>query len=182
MEGGIHAWKGLKAEGPPESGMTYFSPATRPEELMGLAWFLEDGSHKFYSEMATMLEDREAKDLFNGLAAAEERHKASLLKLYKEFSGAMSDQGFPGSLISPESEGDVMEGGMRVSDALKWAKGKKMTDILELSLSLETNSYDLYLKMERQMKDRRSEQVFHLLSREEKEHLERLSSFLGKRI
>jgi len=182
MEGGIYAWKGLKAEGAPESGMAYFSPATRPEELMGLAWFLEDGSHKFYSEMAAMLEDQEAKDLFNGLAAAEERHKASLVKLYNEFSGVVSDQGFPRSVISPESEGDVMEGGMRVSDALKWTKGKKMTDILELSLSLETNSYDLYLKMERQIKDRRSEKVFHLLSAEEKEHLERLSSFLEKRI
>jgi rubrerythrin len=182
MEGGIHAWKGLKAEGAPESGMPYFSPATRPEELMGLAWFLEDGSHKFYSEIATMLEDREAKDLFNGLAAAEERHKASLGKLYEEFSGVISDQRFPRSVISPESEGDVMEGGMRVSDALKWAKDKKMTDILELSLSLETNSYDLYLTMERQMKDRRSEKIFHLLSTEEKRHLEQLSSFLEKRI
>lgn len=182
MEGGIHAWNGLKAKGAPESGMPYFSSATRPEELMGLAWFLEDGSHKFYSEVAATLEDREAKDLFKGLAAAEEHHKASLVKLYKEFSGSTSDQGFPRSVISPESEGDVMEGGMPVSDALKWAEGKKTTDIVELSLSLETNSYDLYLKMERQVKDRRSEQVFHLLSAEEKEHLERLSSFLEKRI
>ena len=182
MEGGIHAWKGLKAEGAPESGMLYFSTATRPEELINLAWLLEDGSHKFYSEMAQTSEDREAKDLFEWLAAAEKRHKASLVELHNEFSGVVSDQGFPRSVISPESENDVMEGGMRVSDALKWAKGKKMTDILELSLSLETNSYDLYLKMERQMEDQRSEKIFRLLSTEEKEHLKRLSSFLEKRI
>jgi rubrerythrin len=65
---------------------------------------------------------------------------------------------------------------------LKWAKGKKVTDILELSLSLEANSYDLYLNMERQMREERSAQVFHLLSGEEKEHLERLSSLLEKRL
>ncbi len=75
-----------------------------------------------------------------------------------------------------------MEGGMLVGEALQWAKGKGVTDILELSLSLETNSYDLYLKMEHQMKDQRSARVFSLLSGEEKEHLERLSSLLEKRI
>jgi len=76
----------------------------------------------------------------------------------------------------------VMEGGMLVSEVLKWTKGKKLTEILELSLSSETNSYDLYIKMERQMKDQRSAQVFQVLSKEEKEHLERLSLLLEKRI
>jgi len=134
MEGRISAWKGLMAEGAPKSGMTYFSPATRPEELMVLAWYLEEGSQKFYSEVAQMVEDREAKDLFQDLASEEERHKASLLQLYREFSGATSDQGFPESVISPGREGDVMEGGMSVRDVLKWAKRKKLIDILELSL------------------------------------------------
>lgn len=182
MEGGINAWKGLMAEGVPKSGMAYFSPATRPEELMALAWYLEEGSQKFYSEVAQMVEDREGKDLFQGLAAEEERHKASLLQLYREFSGATSDQGFPGSVISPGREGDVMEGGMSVRDVLKWAKRKELIDILELSLSLETHSYDLHLKMGRQVKDQRSEGVFQVLAKAEKEHLKRLSSFLEKRV
>jgi rubrerythrin len=180
MEGGINAWGGLKAEGPPQSNMSYFSPATKPEELMALAWYLEDGSHKFYSEMVEMLEDREAKDLFQILSKAEEGHKATLRKLYKQFSGVSSNEGFPGSVISPE--GDVMEGGIRVSEALKWAKGKKVKEILELSISSETNAYDLYIKMERQMKDSRSGQVFQVLSKEEKQHLERLSSLLERKI
>ncbi len=182
MEGGINAWKGLMTEGVPKSGMAYFSSATNPEELMALAWYLEEGARKFYSEMVQMLEDREAKDLFQGLATEEENHKVSLRQLYRKFSSAMSDQGFPGSVISLGMEGDVMEGGMSVSDALKWAKGKKLIDLLELSLALETHSYDLYLKMERQMKDQRSAQVFQMLSKDEKEHLERLSSFLERRI
>jgi hypothetical protein len=38
-------------------------------------------------------------------------------------------------VISSERKGDVMEGGMSVRDVLKWAKGKKLIDILELSLS-----------------------------------------------
>ena len=182
MAGGINAWKGLVAEGAPQSGMAHFSPATKPEELIALAWLLEDGSRKFYSELVSTLTDKEAIDLYHQLATAEESHQASLLKLYQEFSGKASDPGFPGSVIQPGKEGDVMEGGMLVDEALQWAKGKKTIDILELCLSLETNSYDLYLKMERQMKDQRSAQVFNLLSGEEKQHLERLSSLLEKRI
>jgi rubrerythrin len=75
-----------------------------------------------------------------------------------------------------------MEGGIRVSEALQWSKGKSVAEILEFSLSSEANSYDLYVKMEHQTKDQRSAQVFHLLSGEEKQHLERLGALFEKRI
>jgi len=182
MQGGIHAWKGLVAEGAPESGIAYFSSATKAEELIALAWWLEDGSRRFYSNLAGGMKDEEAKNLFKDLTAAEKHHQTSLLKLYQELSGLTSESGFPGSIVSPEKEGDVMEGGIRVSEALKWSEGKSVTEILELSLSSETNSYDLYVKMEHQVKDQRSAQVFHLLSGEEKQHLERLSALFQKRI
>jgi len=150
---------------------------------MALAWFLEDGSRKFYSELAATLTDREAKDLYSQLTKAEENHQATLLNLYKEFSGKASGPGFPESVVPPGREGgDVMEGGVRVSEALQWAKGRKTPDILEFSLSLETNSFDLYLKMEREMKDEHFANVFHVLSAEEKQHLERLSALLEKGI
>jgi rubrerythrin len=181
MQGGINAWKGLVAEGAPESGIAYFSSATRAEELIALAWWLENGSRQFYSAMAAVMKDEEAKNLFKNLTTAEEHHQTSLLKLYQELSGLTSDLGFPGSVMLPEKEGDVMEGGIRVSEALQWAKGKSVTEILEFSLSSETNSYDLYGKMEHQMKDQRSAQVFHLLSGEEKQHLERLIALFEKR-
>ncbi len=183
MEGGINAWKGKVAEGAPQSGMAYFSPATKPEALMALAWSLEDGSRRFYDALAGTVTDQEAKDLYRQLAKAEKDHQSALLKLYKEFSGKADNAGFPRPVMPPGNEdGDVMEGGMLVSEALGWAKGKEMTDILELSLSLETNAYDLYIKMERQMEDESSAQVFQVLSRSEKQHLEQLSILFEKRI
>ncbi len=182
MQGGIRAWKGFVAEGAPESGMAYFSSTTNAEELIILAWSLEGGSRRFYSHLATVMRDREAMNLFKDLATAEENHQASLLKLYQDLSGFASESAFPGSARSPEKEGDVMEGGIRVSEAIEWAKGKSVAEILEFSLSSEANSYDLYVKMERRMKDQRSAQVFHLLSGEEKHHLERLSALFEKRI
>jgi rubrerythrin len=182
MQGGILAWKGLVAEGAPQSGMAYFSSATKAEELIALAWWLEDGSRQFYSDLAAVVGDQEAKNLFEDLTAAEENHQTSLLKLYQDPSGLTSKSGFPGSVMSPEREGAVMEGGIGVSEAIEWAKGKSVAEILEFSLSSEANSYDLYVKMQRQTKDQRSAQVFHLLSGEEKQHLERLSALLEKRI
>jgi rubrerythrin len=182
MQGGIRAWKGLVAEGAPESGMAYFSSATRAEELIALSWWLESGSRQFYSDLATVMRDQDARDLFKDLTAAEENHQTSLLKLYQDLSGMTSESGFPESVVSPEKEGDVMEGGIKVSEAIEWAKGRSVAEILEFSLSLEANSYDLYVKMERQAKDKRSAEVFHLLSGEEKQHLERLSALFEKRI
>jgi sulfur-carrier protein adenylyltransferase/sulfurtransferase len=182
MQGGIRAWKGLVAEGPPESGIAYFSSATKAEELIALAWWLEGGSRQFYSDLAAVMRDQEAKNLFSDLTSAEEHHQTSLLKLYQDLSGLTPESGFPGSVLSAEKEGEVMEGGIRVSEAIQWAKGKSVAEILEFSLSSEANSYDLYVKMEHQTKDQRSLQVFQLLSEEERQHLERLGALFEKRI
>jgi sulfur-carrier protein adenylyltransferase/sulfurtransferase len=182
MEGGIRAWQGLVAEGIPEAGMAYFSTATRPEEMIALAWLLEDGSRKFYESLAEMMEDQESKGVFENLKRSEENHKTTLWKLYEELSGKRPAPEFPDTVISSEPRGDVMEGGMLVSEALRWSKGKELKDILELSMSLESNSYDLYLKMERKVESRNAKQVFKTLSEEEKIHLDRLISLFDKRL
>jgi rubrerythrin len=182
MEGGIRAWKGLMAEGIPEAGMAYFSPAMRPEEMIALAWYLEDGSLKFYESLAEMTKDRETKGIFQNLKRSEENHKTTLWKMFEEISGKTPAPEFPDTLISAESRGDLMEGGMSVREALKWSEGKELKDILELSISLESNSYDLYLKMEKKLEDNRSKQVFKTLSEEEKNHLEQLISLFNKRL
>jgi rhodanese-related sulfurtransferase/rubrerythrin len=182
LEGGIKAWHGMVAQGAPEAGMAYFSPATGTEELIALAWLLEEGSRKFYSALSFTLLDEEAASMFRGLAVAEEHHKASLFHLYQRYSGKESDPGFPGSVFPGGPVGDVMEGGILVSEALQWAEGKGVRDILELSLSLETNAYDLYLKLERAVKDNNSSRVFRTLSDEERVHLDRLTGLFEKRI
>jgi len=162
--------------------MAYFSSTTRPEEMIGLAWLLEDGSRKFYESLAKMMEDQETKELFENLKRSEENHKTTLWKMYEELSGKPPTPEFPGTVISAEPRGDVMEGGMSVSEALKWSEGKELKDILELSISLESNSYDLYLKMERKVEGHNAKQVFKALSEEEKNHLEQLTSLFNKRL
>jgi rubrerythrin len=181
MEGGINSWKGLRAEGFPDSGMAYFTSATRPEELMALAWYLERGSHTFYSELSQRVSDRVATDLFKELAVAEEHHQASLSRLYQDFKGSTSAAGFPESIIPSPEKGEIMEGGMRVSEALEWTKGGEIKDILDLSISLEANAYDLHLRMKARIEDPRGKEVFARLSDEERGHLDRLSSLLEQK-
>jgi rubrerythrin len=182
MEGGIRAWQGLVAEGIPEAGMAYFSSATRPEGMIALAWLLEDGSCKFYESLAKMMEDQETRGFFQNLKRSEENHKTTLWKMYEELSGNAPIPEFPGTVISMEPKEDVMEGGMLVSEALKWSEGKESKDILEFSISLESNSFDLYLKMERKMEDHNAKHVFKTLSEEEKNHLEQLTSLFLKNL
>jgi hypothetical protein len=81
----------------------------------------------------------------------------------------------------PGEYGDFMEGGVRVSEALMWTKGKSTKEFLELSMSLETASYDLYIKMERTMEEENAKKIFGLLANEEKRHLESLASLLDKK-
>ncbi len=182
MEGGIRAWEGLAAVGLPDAGMAYFPETATPAELIALAWQLEEGSRRFYAEIPSLVDDAEAADLFRNLASAEEHHKASLAALHTRSMGREPGPDVPGSLISSGPANDRMEGGMQVSEALAWARGKGMQEVLELSLAVETNSLDLYIKMGRKIDDGQSKEVFLTLLSEEQKHLSQLASLLDKRL
>jgi rubrerythrin len=176
MQGGIKAWEGLVAEGPPEAGMAWFGDAVQPEKLTLLAWLLEEGSREFYARLDEFIRDGDAKKLFQDLAQAEESHKRTLGELHKTFSGGRA---LEESL--PEEKDEFMEGGVRVDEALLWARERDVAAILEFAISLETNAYDLYLKMQRKLEGD-GRKVFELLAGEEKKHLERLAALLEKKI
>jgi len=176
MQGGIRAWEGLVTAGPPESGMAYFGDSDSAQDLARLAWLLEDGSRLFYVRLIGFLHDEDARKLFQDLAKAEISHEMTLGRLYKSFSGGRSVE----DSLPPERD-DIMEGGIPVSDALVWAREKEVAAILEFAISLETNAYDLYIKMQRKLEGD-GRKVFELLAGEEKKHLERLAALLEKKI
>jgi rubrerythrin len=178
----MNAWEGIVAEGPPESGMAYFEGTEKPEELIGLAWVLEDGSRKFYASLSDLSDDGDAKNLFRTLTDAEEHHKKSLLNLYGRISGKEPGDTFPGELISTRDIGDVMEGGMSVSEGVDWVERHGLRSALDLSVSLEANSYDLYIKMSRHIDDKRAQDVFKTLVTEEKYHLGKLTELMDKKV
>jgi len=181
MAGGMKAWKGFVAGGPPEAGMAYFPSTARPDELIALAWSLEEGSRRFYGAVAGSLQDQEAMSFFQGLAGAEAGHEATLLALYQEVTGDRLAAKIPDKFLSGVVPGEVMEGGMRVEQALEWTRGRSISDILDLSMALESYSYDLYLKMERTLTDGHARRVFLVLAGEEAKHLESMAALIEKR-
>jgi rhodanese-related sulfurtransferase/rubrerythrin len=182
MEGGMKAWHGLVAQGVPDAGVAYFSPASTTGELIALAWLLEEGSRRFYHALSASLEDKEASAIFSALTVAEEHHKSALTGLYRTVSGKEPGLDFPEAVLPGLPAGDIMEGGTSVSEALRWAEGKDAGEVLELSLSLETNAYDLYLRMQRTAKDEEALGVFRTLADEERAHLDRLTALFEKRL
>ncbi len=176
MKGGMNAWKGITAHGFPETSMPLFPPTLPPGQTIALAWLLEEGTRHFYDGVSAMLNDPTASGLFRDLASAEERHKALLSSLYAEVTGKQAQEDdlsrqVPGDL----AHGSFMEGGIRLEEALAWLPGKRARDILEFSIGMETNAYDRYLTLGRAATSDLPRRVFSKLSREEKQHLQRLT-------
>jgi len=76
-----------------------------------------------------------------------------------------------------------MEGGVRIDEVVSFLKGsdKTLLDILEVSMQLEINSLDLYIKILRNIEDAGAKKVFDILIEEEKNHLSKLGKLLGER-
>jgi rubrerythrin len=181
MSGGMHAWQGLAASGAPESGMAYFPDSATPQELIGLAWKLEDGSGKFYLDAAAQIDDAETSALLNDLATAEKHHKESLVKLAHELFDT-DEEDLRNTPVFMDNPDDVMEGGIKVSEALAWAEGKDAREVLEFTMGAEANAYDLYIKMLQKLEDEKARKIFTSLADEEKNHLERMGALLKKKV
>ena len=127
---------------------------------------------RFYSQITnTFRASRTAARLFGRLSTAEEHHKSELVRLYTSISGKEADPGFPYSLVAESSRDGFLEGGVALKDALDWAEGKEVIEVLELCIALETTAYDRYLIMADHVEDPGSKRVFNILSSEEKRHL-----------
>lgn len=180
MDGGITAWKGLVATGDYTSGLFLLEGRKTVEELISLAWSLEDGTRMFYGQARDVVSDAEAKQIFISLIKAEQKHKENLLNAYRQLQGKdISEEEF----ITDIAKG-YMESGISVQDALLWLKDKKreIRDVLEFSMQIETNSLDLYSKILRQIEDEQAKNVFHGLIKDENSHLSRLGRLLGSTV
>lgn len=179
MEGGILAYNGLVAAGPPEAGVFCFSDNMTPEQLIAMAWYIEDGSQRYFDSVKNVTQDDEIKATLAGLLAHKTAHKATLAQLYQKISGQSTDAAFPAGVL-PKPPHTVMAGCVSVPEAVKWSKNKKVNAILDLLMALEANTFDLYLKLGRQAAPERARMVFMGLSEEEARHLEQLSSVFEK--
>lgn len=174
MEGGIQAWQGLTAEGPPESGIAYFSTGQSAADMAALAWALEGNTRLFYMSLAGMRPGTEEADLFLALAQAEEHHEESLASIHTELSPEPVDRYFR------TQDKPILEGGVDMETALNWAENRTAGQVLELAIGLEANAYDRYLKMVDVSENEDAKEVFKTIAKEEKGHLRKLGELMDK--
>ncbi len=160
--------------------MAYFAAARRSEELIALCWYLEAGSRRYYAGISGSSADPEIAALFAQLAQAEERHMGTLSELAGQAGSGAPAASFPQGVIRQEPPDAVMEGGVEVIPALDWSRGQPQAALVEYALSLEVNSYDLYLRMHRATEGTAALAVFSRLAGEEQRHLQQLEAVLGR--
>lgn len=180
MDGGIDAWNGLTASGQYDAGMFLTEGREAPEELIALAWSLEAESKFFYGQIRDVLSDKDERHFFESLVKAEERHKTTIIKTYKQITGSdISDE-----VLKSKSDRGFMESGIEVNKAVSWIKEPERTypEILEFSMQIEINALDLYMKLQREITDNKARDIFNVLIEEEKSHLKRLGEHLESKI
>lgn len=179
MKGGILAYNGLVAAGPPEAGVFCFPKNMTPEELVAMAWYIEDGSQTYFETVKDITQSQGTNDILTTMTDYKIAHKKSLSKLYQKISGQTAGNDFPTNVLQKPPQ-NVMAGCVSVPEAVNWSQDKGTSEILDLVMALEANTFDLYLKLGRQVKSESARKVFMELSEEEACHLEELASVFEK--
>ncbi|MEW6602526.1 MAG: rhodanese-like domain-containing protein [Nitrospirota bacterium] len=180
MDGGIDAWNGLVASGSYETGLFLLEGIENVEDLVTLAWALEDGTGTFYAQMRELSEDEEARQVFESLMKAEQNHKSKLLEAYRHITGKeINDE-----KIRTQTIRGHMEGGVSVDELVGILKKERaaVREILEVSMQVESNSLDLYMKMLTKVQDVSARKALNVLIEEEKAHLIKLGALLESKI
>ena len=173
----IRSWLGMRAIGPYEMNLELIRPDAEFPDAFSLAYAMEEGLQRFYLALADQEDKEEHKALFLKLAGFEDLHKERLLK---EFTRIQE------SNISPDiflrGHEDVMEGGginapspVNVIEALT-----DMLDVLGLSMGIEAQSLDLYMRLADRSPRDEVKRLFLDLADEEKQHMAFLSEVIDK--
>jgi rubrerythrin len=180
LKGGIAAWQGLQASGPAEMGMTLLRGTETPQEVIVIAYGMEQGLADFYSRVSVMTQDRNLRAMLEKLIGIEETHKDRLFALYQSLDPAIRQR----SLFEERIVLGVMEGGFTGEEFLE--KNKPLLDtvenLLSVAMMLEAQALDLYTRYAQKVERSRSRSVLHEIAEEEKAHLAALGNLMESKI
>ena len=178
LKGGIAAWQGQAAAGPPEMGMMLVKGDETPQDIICLAYGLEEGLRKFYTAATQMAIEAEVIKVLSQLADIEERHKQRLFDLYKAIDAADTTiESFENKVNS-----ELMEGGFDPDKLLESNKPvfKNATDVLSFAMMLEAQGMDLYMRYADKIEVAQVKEILYKMADEEKAHLKSLGDLFEK--
>jgi len=179
LKGGIKAWEGHTAAGPAEMGMIVLKGDETSQEIIVLAYGMEDGLAGFYKSLSEKMDDSEVVGLLNKLAKIEKNHKKRLFDLYITLEPTVTDlETFEDNIVT-----DMMEGGFTTEEFLEQNRNsmKTVPDVLSIAMMLETQALDLYMRYSEKAKDDKSKTVLYDIAEEEKAHLTSLGHLMEQR-
>ncbi len=169
LKGGIKAYEGQKAEGPVSLNMDMITGDESPSQIIQLAYGMEQALGDFYRGMAGQTDNKDVTELLKKLASIEDKHKEYLLELYKHTVNEEPDR----ESFEAHVSSNVLEGGFN-SEELATKNSEilsSVTGLLDVSMMLETQALDLYLRFADKAEEDQAKQVLFKIADEEKQHL-----------
>jgi rhodanese-related sulfurtransferase/rubrerythrin len=174
LRGGIKAWQGHKASGPPETGMTTWTGKETPAEVIQMAYGMESGLGSFYNTMADTSDNPGLRETFRQLAGIEDRHKQKLAQLFEAMNLGGTD------FLENEISTDRMEGGYTTEEFLEQYGSSidSVPRLLDLAMMLEAQALDLYSRYAQSIADPQGKAILTDIAQEEKGHLAALGRLM----
>jgi rubrerythrin len=180
MEGGIDAWNGLVSRAEVDQGIYLIEGNEPPEEVISVAYGLEEGVLRFYRTLSRQSGDTKTSGLFEKLSKAEIQHKEKLWEKYRTLTGDRVSR----KIFESDINAKTMEGGKTADQVLgeypDWIRDP--LEALQLAMSLETDALDLYLRMALKSQNEETKAFFYTLADDEKTHLRRLGDLLRAKL
>jgi rubrerythrin len=181
VSGGIKAWQAKTALGSQDLGMALFSGRESAQEVLKVAYSLEQGLQDFYISMAEKAEDSQVKSLFSKLSEIEVKHQRSLLSAYNEL-----DQGAVSPVTRQAFEvmvgAKAMEGGLTTDQYLELFSPDlgSQIEVISLAMSIEAQALDLYQRLGARLTQAKARKIIHAIANEEKTHLASLGKLMDE--
>ncbi len=174
VSGGIKAWQAKTAFGPQDLGMDLFSGSESVEDILKVAYSLEQGLRDFYLSMGEKAVNSRVESMFLKLSEIEVKHQLSLLNAYNELGHQVTREEFE-AMVSAKA----MEGGLTTDQYLERFGSDlgSQTEVISLAMSIEAQALDLYQRVGEGLEPR-ARDIIHTIANEEKAHLASLGRLM----
>jgi rubrerythrin len=159
-------------------GMMLLTGNETPQDIIYLAYGLEEGLRKFYAAASRLAIESEVSAVLVRLAEIEVRHKQKLFDLFKLVdSGDTSIESFEKKVTA-----GLMEGGFDSGSLLEdiGPNFKTAADVLNFAMMLEAQGMDLYMRYAEKSEDPKVRKILFDMADDEKAHLKSLGNLMEK--
>ena len=149
-----------------------------PDQLLALAYGLEDANSRYYCMLSHRATTSGVQELFHILEDLEGKHKQWIWEMYENISaGRMKLAEFENSIVVK-----TLENGKTPDQMVTQFPGffDDQASAVEFSMALETDSLDLYQRIAQKIHSDEAAALFHSLARQEKNHLDTLGTLISK--